>query len=85
MIECHERRHPAALSYVAVMSDPERATEAYEEHQQNEDKIEDFKALMEQKGRVEAALALLKTGTGSYVRGPEMIAILTGDAPCGAE
>jgi hypothetical protein len=46
---------------------------------------EDFKALMEQKGRVEAALALLKTGTGSYVRGPEMIAILTGDAPCGAE
>lgn len=46
---------------------------------------EDFRALMEQKGRVEAALALLKTGTGSYVRGPEMIAILTGDAPCGAE
>lgn len=46
---------------------------------------EDFKALMEQKGRVEAALALLKTGTGSYVRGTEMIAILTGDAPCGAE
>ena len=39
MIECHERRHPAALSYVAVMSDPERATEAYEEHQQNEDKL----------------------------------------------
>lgn len=39
MIECHERRHPAALSYVAVMSDPERATEAYEEHQKHEDKL----------------------------------------------
>ena len=39
MIECHERRHPAALSYVAVISDPERETEAYEEHQQNEDKL----------------------------------------------
>lgn len=39
MIECHERRHPAALSYVAVMSDPERATEAYEEYQKNEDKL----------------------------------------------
>lgn len=39
MIEFHERRHPAALSYVAVMSDPERVTEAYEEHQQNEDKL----------------------------------------------
>ena len=39
MIEFHERRHPAALSYVAVMSDPERVTEAYEEHQQNEDKM----------------------------------------------
>lgn len=39
MIECHERRHPAALSYVAVMSDPERARETYEEHQQNEDKL----------------------------------------------
>lgn len=39
MIECHERRHPAALSYVAVMSDPERAREAYEEHHQCEDKL----------------------------------------------
>lgn len=39
MIECHERRHPAALSYVAVMSGPERATEAYEEHQKHEDKL----------------------------------------------
>lgn len=39
MIECHERRHPAALSYVAVMRDPERATEVYEEHQQYEDKL----------------------------------------------
>lgn len=39
MIKFHERRHPAALSYVAVMSDPERVTEAYEEHQQNEDKL----------------------------------------------
>lgn len=46
---------------------------------------EDFAKLMRTAGRVEAALALLKTGTGSYVRGPEMIAILTGDAPCGAE
>ena len=39
MIECHERKHLAALSYVAVMSNPERATEVYEEHQQNEDKL----------------------------------------------
>lgn len=39
MLECHERRHPAALSYVAVMSDQERATEVYEEHQQYEDKL----------------------------------------------
>ena len=46
---------------------------------------EDFANMMRMAGRVEAALALLKTGTGSYVRGPEMIAILTGDAPCGAE
>ena len=46
---------------------------------------EDFAKLMRTAGRVEAALVLLKTGTGSYVRGPEMIAVLTGDAPCGAE
>lgn len=39
MIECHERKHPAALSYVAVMSEPERATEVREEHQQHEDKL----------------------------------------------
>ena len=39
MIECHERKHPAALSYVAIMSDPERATEVCEEHQQREDKL----------------------------------------------
>lgn len=39
MIECHERKHPAALSYVAVMSNPERAMEVYEEHQQHEDKL----------------------------------------------
>lgn len=39
MVKCHERRHPAALSYVAVMSDPERATEVCEEHQQHEDKL----------------------------------------------
>lgn len=39
MIECHERKHPAALSYVVVMSDSERVTEVYEEHQQNEDKL----------------------------------------------
>lgn len=38
MIKCHERRHPAALSYVAVMSDPERVTEVCKEHQQHEDK-----------------------------------------------
>lgn len=46
---------------------------------------EDFAKLMRTAGRVEAALALLRSETGSYVRGPEMIAILTGDAPCGAE
>lgn len=39
MIECHERKRQAALSYVSVMSDPERATEVYEEHQQYEDKL----------------------------------------------
>lgn len=39
MIECHKRRHPAELSYVAVMSDPARVTEAYEEHQQYKDKL----------------------------------------------
>lgn len=39
MFECHERKHPAALSYVAVMSDPERVAEVCEEHQQHEDKL----------------------------------------------
>lgn len=39
MIECHERRHPAALSYVVVMSDPAREMEVCEEHQQHEDKL----------------------------------------------
>lgn len=39
MIECHERKHPAALSYVAVMSDPERVAEVCEEHRQHEDKL----------------------------------------------
>ena len=39
MIECHERKHPAALSYAAVMSDPERVTEVCEEHQQHADKL----------------------------------------------
>jgi hypothetical protein len=39
MTKCHERKHQAALSYVSVMSDPERATEAYEEHQQYKDKL----------------------------------------------
>lgn len=46
---------------------------------------EDFAKLMRTAGRVEAALAVLRTETGNYVKCPEMIAILTGDAPCGAE
>ena len=39
MFECHEWKHPAALSYVAVMSDPERVAEVCEEHQEHEDKL----------------------------------------------
>lgn len=46
---------------------------------------EDFTKLMKTAGRVEAALAVLRTETGNYVKCQEMIAILTGDAPCGAE
>ena len=46
---------------------------------------EDFAKLMRTAGRVESALAVLRTETGNYVKCPEMIAILTGDAPCGAE
>lgn len=46
---------------------------------------EDFAKFMRTAGRVEAALAVLRTETGNYVKCPEMIAILTGDAPCGAE
>lgn len=37
---------------------------------------EDFAKLMRTAGRVEAALALLRSETGNYVKCPEMIAIL---------
>ncbi len=37
---------------------------------------EDFAKLMKTAGRVEAALALLRSETGNYVKCPEMIAIL---------
>ena len=40
---------------------------------------EDFAKLMRTAGRVEAALAVLRTETGSYVKCPEMIAILDGE------
>ena len=46
---------------------------------------EDFAKLMRIAGRVEAALDILRSETGIYVKCPDMIAILTGDAPCGAE
>lgn len=46
---------------------------------------EDFKMLMEMNGRAKAALAVLRAETGNYVKCPEMVAILTGDVPCGAE
>lgn len=37
---------------------------------------EDFAKLMRTAGRVEAALAILRSETGIYVKCPEMIAIL---------
>ena len=37
---------------------------------------EDFAKLMRTAGRVEAALAILRSETGTYVKCPEMIAIL---------
>ena len=40
---------------------------------------EDFANMMRMAGRVEAALAVLRTETGSYVKCPEMIAILDGE------
>lgn len=40
---------------------------------------EDFVKLMKTAGRVEAALALLRSETGSYVKCPEMIAVLSGE------
>lgn len=40
---------------------------------------EDFVRLMRMAGRVEAALALLRAETGSYVKCPEMLAILDGE------
>lgn len=40
---------------------------------------EDFVKLTKTAGRVEAALALLRTETGSYVKCPEMIAVLGGE------
>lgn len=40
---------------------------------------EDFAKLMRTAGRVEAALAILRSETGTYVKCPEMIAILDGE------
>lgn len=40
---------------------------------------EDFVKLTKTAGRVEAALALLRSETGSYVKCPEMIAVLGGE------
>ena len=44
---------------------------------------EDFAKLMRTAGRVEAALALLRSETGSYVKCPEMIAVLGGEETVG--
>lgn len=40
---------------------------------------EDFAKLMRMAGRVEAALAILKSETGIYVKCPDMIAVLDGE------
>lgn len=40
---------------------------------------EDFAKLMRMAGRVEAALAILRSETWTYVKCPEMIAILDGE------
>ena len=40
---------------------------------------EDFANMMRMAGRVEAALALLRSETGSYVKCPDMIAVLGGE------
>ena len=40
---------------------------------------EEFVKLTKTAGRVEAALALLRSETGSYVKCPEMIAVLGGE------
>lgn len=40
---------------------------------------EDFAKMMKTVGRVEAALTLLRSETGSYVKCPEMIAVLGGE------
>ena len=40
---------------------------------------EDIAKLMRTAGRVEAALAILRSETGTYVKCPEMIAILDGE------
>lgn len=40
---------------------------------------EDFAKLMRTAGRVEAALAILRSETGTYVKCPDMIAILDGE------
>lgn len=40
---------------------------------------EDFAKLMRMAGRVEAALAILKSETGIYVKCPDMITILDGE------
>lgn len=40
---------------------------------------EDFAKLMRTAGRVEAALAILRSETGTYVKCPDMISILDGE------
>lgn len=40
---------------------------------------EDFAKLMRTAGRVDAALAILRSETGTYVKCPDMIAILDGE------
>lgn len=40
---------------------------------------EDFVKLMKTAGRVEAALAILRSETGIYVKCPDMISILNGE------
>lgn len=46
---------------------------------------EDFVELMKSKGHMESALSFLKMKNNSFVDIGEVIAMLTGEVPCGAE